>query len=66
MRENLAEEFAEKFTAIFLRFARTKTIGNGRNTVSRVLFQKRKLTEFCSKLGEFCKKLGEFAFAHKE
>ena len=26
---------------------------NGRNTVSRVLFRKRDLTEFCSKLGEF-------------
>ena len=40
-------------------------IGNGRNTVSRVLFRKRELTEFCGKLGEFCQKLGEFAFAHK-
>ena len=39
--------------------------GNGRNTVSRVLFRKRELTEFCSKLGEFREKLGEFALAHK-
>ena len=31
-------------------------MGNGRNTVSRVLFQKRELTEFCGKLGEFCEK----------
>ena len=35
-------------------------VGKGRNTVSRVLFQKRVLTEFCGKLGEFCVKLGEF------
>ena len=41
------------------------TVGNGWNTVSRVLFRKRELTEFCGKLGEFCQKLGEFAFAHK-
>ena len=42
------------------------TLGNGRNTVSRLLFQKRELTKFCGKLGEFCeKKLGEFALAHK-
>ena len=40
-------------------------LGNGRNTVSRVLFRRRELTEFCGKLGEFCEKLGEFAFAHK-
>ena len=40
-------------------------LGNGRNTVLRVLFQKRELTEFCGKLGEFCEKLGEFALAHK-
>ena len=38
-------------------------LGNGRNTVSRVLFRRRELTEFCGKLGEFCEKLGEFAFA---
>ena len=37
-------------------------LGNGRTTVSRVLFRKRDLTEFCSKLGEFCEKLSEFAF----
>ena len=42
-----------------------EVIGNGRNTVSRVLFRKRELTEFYGKLGEFCKKLGEFAFTHK-
>ena len=35
-------------------------MGNGRSTVSRVLFQRRELTEFCGKLGEFCGKLGEF------
>ena len=29
-------------------------LGNGRNAVSRVLFRKRELTEFCSKLGELC------------
>ena len=40
-------------------------IGIGRNTVSRVLFRRRELTEFCGKLGEFCQKLGELAFAHK-
>ena len=40
-------------------------LGNGRNTVSRVLFRKIELTEFCGKLGEFCEKLGEFALAHK-
>ena len=34
-------------------------MGNGRNTVSRVLFRRRELTEFCGKLGEFCEKLGE-------
>ena len=39
-------------------------LGNRRKTVSRVLFQKRELTEFCG-LGEFCEKLGEFALAHK-
>ena len=42
-----------------------KLMGNGRNTVSRVLFQRRELTEFRGKLGEFCEKLGEFALAHK-
>ena len=31
---------------------------NGRNAVSRVLFRRREL-------GEFCDKLGEFAFTHK-
>ena len=36
-----------------------------KNTVSRVLFRNRELTEFCSKLAEFCEKLGEFAVAHK-
>ena len=40
-------------------------LGIGRNTVSRVLFRRGELTEFCGKLGEFCQKLGEFAFAHK-
>ena len=41
-------------------------LGNGRNTVSRVLFRRRELTELCGKLGEFCEKLGEFALAHEE
>ena len=40
-------------------------LGNGRNTVSRVLFRRRELTKFYGKLGEFGGKLGEFAFAHK-
>ena len=40
-------------------------VGNGRNTVSRVLFRRRELTEFCGKLGEFREKLGEFCLAHK-
>ena len=40
-------------------------LGNGRNTVSRVLFRKREFTEFCSNFGEFGEELGEFAFAHK-
>ena len=40
-------------------------LGNGRNTVSRVLFWRRELTEFYGKLGEFGGKLGEFAFAHE-
>ena len=31
-------------------------VGNGRNTVSRVLFRRRELTEFRGKLGEFCEK----------
>ena len=35
-------------------------LGNGRNTVSRVLFRRRELTEFWGKLGEFWGKLGEF------
>ena len=43
-----------------------RVIGNGRNTVSRALFWKRELTEFCGKLGEFCEKLGEFAWAHSQ
>ena len=42
------------------------SVGNGRNTDSRVLFRKRELTEFCGKLGEFCEKLGEFEFTHKK
>ena len=57
LRENVAAAFLQRFVSDFL--------GNGRNTVSRVLFRKRELTEFCGKLGEFCKKLGEFALAHK-
>ena len=46
-------------------FAKVSFIGNGRNTVSRVLFRRRELTEFCGKLGDFCEKLGEFAISHK-
>ena len=34
-------------------------LGNGRNTVSRVVFLRRELTEFC-------KKLGELAVTHKQ
>ena len=45
-------------------------LGNGWNTVSRVLFRKRELTDFCGKLGELCektqKKLGELALAHEK
>ena len=37
-------------------------LGNVWNTVSRVLFWKRELTEFLGELGEFAKALGEFAF----
>ena len=40
-------------------------LGNGRNTVSRILFRRREPAEFWGKLGEFCEKLGEFALAHK-
>ena len=40
-------------------------VGNGRNTLSRVLFREGELTEFCGELGEFGEKLGEFALAHK-
>ena len=45
--------------------AKIPGLGNGRNTVSRVLFLRRELFEFYGKLGEFCEKLGEFALAHK-
>ena len=41
------------------------SLGNGRNTVSRVLFRRGELTEFYGKLGEFFERLGEFALAHK-
>ena len=41
-----------------------KWVGNRRNTVSRVLFGKRELTEFCGKLCEFFEKLTEFTLAH--
>ena len=41
------------------------SLGNGRNTVSRVLFRRRELTEFCGKLDEFCEEHGESALAHK-
>ena len=42
---------------IFLRRVSAK-LRNGQTTVSRVLFRKRELTEFCGKLGQFCEKLG--------
>ena len=38
------------------KFPKQRVLGNGRNTVLRVLVWKRELTEFCSKLGEFCEK----------
>ena len=54
------------FTSLVIhQVTREPKLGNGRNTVSRVLFQERELTEFCGKLGEFGEKLGEFALAHK-
>ena len=34
--------------------------------VSRILFRKRELTEFCGNLGEFGEELGEFAFTHRK
>ena len=46
-------------------FALSGIAEHGWNAVSRVLFQRRELTEFCGKLGEFCQELAEFAFAHK-
>ena len=53
-------------SALICVFLRTTTfVGSGRNTVSRVLFRRRELTEFWGKLGEFCEELGEFAFTHK-
>ena len=43
-----------------------KSLGNGWNTVSRVLFRRKvSLAEFYGKLSEFWEKLGEFALAHK-
>ena len=33
------------------------------STLSRALFQKRELAEFCDKLAESCEKLGEFVLA---
>ena len=38
-------------------------LGNGRNTVSRVLFEKRELTESWANSVSVCEKLGEFALA---
>ena len=49
-----------------LKFSGDTDLGIGRNTVSRVLFRKKELTEFCAKLAEFRRKLCEFALAHKE
>ena len=40
------------------------SLAHGQNTVSRILFQRRELGEFCGKLGEFCERLGEFAVTH--
>ena len=53
--------FPNKFKTIL----GVQKLGNGRNTVSRVLFRRRELSEFWGKLGEFCGKLGEFAVTHK-
>ena len=52
-------------TRVILRQTFWEQIGNGRNTVSGVLFRKRELTEFCGNLGEFHEKLGEFTLTHK-
>ena len=53
--------------AAFCRSAALRLlVGNRRNTVSRVLFQKRELAEFCGELGEFCEKLDEFTLTHKQ
>ena len=46
-------------TALRNQLVISPCLGNGRNTVSRVLFRKRELTEFCGKLGEFREELGE-------
>ena len=65
-RGRLGSFFGSSKSHFFVPF-RIETLGNGRNTVSRVLFRRRELTEpeFWGKLGEFCTKLGEFALAHK-
>ena len=63
--KGLKTQFSDIFWTIFAHLVDTFVLGNGRNTVSRVLFRRRELTEFYSKLGEFCDKLGEFALAHK-
>ena len=46
------------------KFQKIKKTRKSRN-VSRVMFRKRELAEFCAKLGEFRKKLGEFVLTHK-
>ena len=59
---------SESSLVLFVRFFGfvSPSLGNGRNTVSRVLFQKRELTEFCGRFGEFCEKLDGFALVHKK
>ena len=64
-RQNCSHNVSQKFTRIRRLPDSGLVIGNGRNTVSRVLFRRRELTEFYGKLGEFGEKLGEFAFPHK-
>ena len=51
---------------LFSRFGGILTLEMGRNGLSRVLFWKRELTEFCGELGEFGEKLGDFALACKK
>ena len=50
---------------LFIRTENLRKLAKGQNTVSRVLFRKREITEFCGKLGDFCQKLGELALTHQ-